>query len=243
MFKKSTRYHERIALEIPLQVNYSETGDWKWTENTLTEDITICGIGLMLSHPVEPKHLIHFSLPMPNEHRLFDFGKDQYDVWGIICYVLLVQPLNPGEIRLKVGAALVGDSPPESFQHDPTILYDLKPVLRSDSFWDFREQPRKTGPYMRSAEERREIFIKISLDALNEQGQIIESVEADTLNISESGMAVKANLHYKLPRYVLIKNHITNPTLLAKVRGAHLLDSQGNVRLHLEFISGKWNFE
>ena len=156
---------------------------------------------------------------------------------------MLTQSLNPGEIRLKVGTALIGDSPPASFQHDPTTLYDLKPVLRSDRFWDFREQPRRTGPYMRSMEERREIFIKVGLEALNEQGQIIESVEADTLNISESGMAVKANLHYKLPRYVLIKDQTINPTLLAKVRGAHLLDAEGNIRLHLEFISRQWNFE
>lgn len=243
MFRRSTRYHKREPLEIPLQVSYSETADFKWTENTQTEDATICGLGFTLSRPIEPKRLVHLSLPMPKKYRLFDFGKDQYEIWGIVCYVLLIQPNNPGEIRLKVGAALIGDRPPLSFQHEPTTSYDLKPVLRSESFWDFREQPRKGGPYMRSMEERREIFIKVALESLNEQGQIIESVEADTLNISESGMAVRANLHYKLPRYVLIKTQTTNPALLAKVRGTHLLDSDGNLRIHLEFISGKWIFE
>ena len=237
---KSTRFHERTRLEIPVEVIYNENTESAWHEQTRTEELTICGGGFTLSHPIEPKRLVHLQLPMPKNYRLFDFGKTQYDVWGVVRYVHLLEENLQNEIRLKVGAALVGNNPPRSFLLDPHTLYDLKPVLRKQSLWDLREIPRQTGRYVRSSENRREIEIKVVLETLNEQGRIIETVVAETENISESGMALKVKFSASCPRYVLVKTINNSLSLLAKVRGARVLDADNNLRLHLEFLSGKW---
>lgn len=240
--RKSTRIHERTKLKIPLQVYYSENADEAWVEDTSAEQITICGAGFTLSRPVEPKRLVRLALPMPKRFRLFDYSKEKYDVWAVVRYVQVIESDVVNRIRLMIGTALVGENPPASFLNDPKTLYDLKPILKRQSFWALRELPRRTGPYMRSFEERREINIRLVIEATNEKGEITESIEAETLNISESGIAVIAKFNRDYPAYVLIRPDDETEPLLAVVRGVHKLDSNDSLRLHMEFISGKWIF-
>lgn len=237
---KSTRYHERTRLEIPVEIVYRENADDAWRENTLTDEITVCGGGFALSRPVEPKRLIHLSLPMPKKFRLFDFGKDRYEVWGVIRYVRIIPVKITDRISVKVGAALVGGKPPPSFLRDPTTRYDLKPVLRNESLWDLRELPRNAGRYARSAEVRRDVAVKVLLETIDESGRVGESVVGLTQNVSESGMAIVVKLPTENPKYVLIKTQNKTLSLLAKVRGIHSLEAEKARRLHIEFISGKW---
>ncbi len=238
---KSTRFHERTRLEIPVEIDYSETAENEWKETTQTENVTICGVGFMLSRPVEPQRVIHLRLPMPKRLRLFDHGKELYNIWAIIRDVRIVATNIQNKICIKVGTALIGEKPPQSFLHDPTTLYDLKPVLRNQRFWDFRELPRRAGKYARSFDERRNMVTAVTFETIDEQGQIIESIEAVTQNISEGGMAIIAKLPAKYPEYVLVKTQNESLPLLAKVRAVRVLDSGNNLRLHLEFISGKWS--
>lgn len=241
MTQKSTRFHKRINLQVPLEVIYQEDSEKKWVENTQTEQVTICGLGFTLSKPIEPKRLIQLRLPMPRQYRLFDYGKDLYEVWGVIRYLKMLETETPDQIRIMVGAALTGAKPPISFLQNPATLYDLKPFLRDKSFWDPRELPRKSGPYIRSFEDRRPIEMKVVIEMVSEEGKIFEAVEAKTINISESGAALITNFSTDYPRYVVVKTKDKGISLLAAVRGMHKLDSD-NLRLHLEFISGKWIF-
>jgi hypothetical protein len=238
---KSTRFHERKQLQIPLTVFYPLNGDQELVETTLTEQVTICGLGFMMSQPIEPKRLVHFELPMPKSLRLFDHSKEQYDVWGVVRYLKLIESGNLDKIQVMVGAALIGGKPPVSFLTNPKTFYDLKPFLREQSFWDSRELPRTTGPYIRSVEERQPIETQVIIKTIDDTGQIIEVVEAETINISESGAAILTNFTSEIPKYVLMHPADKNVSLLAAVR-SHKLDSSNLVRLHLEFISGKWLF-
>jgi hypothetical protein len=239
--QKSTRFHERLHLKIPVEVHYQENADKKWTEQTMTEQATICGVGFSLSHPVEPKRLLRLKLPMPKNLRLFDYGKEFYEVWGIVRYVKLLETDEPDKIRVMVGAALTGSSPPKSFADKPNTLYDIKPFLREKSFWDSRELPRQSGRFMRSMEDRREVGMNLILETIYGNGEIYEAVEAETVNLSESGAALVTKLSSDYPNYVLVKTKDRTTSLLAAVRGVHELDGS-NLRLHLEFISGKWQF-
>ena len=160
----------------------------------LTDEVTICGVGFILPRPVEPKHLIKLRLPMPKTMRLFDFGKELYEVWAIVSSIRIVRTGTPDKIRVKIGTALIGANPPPSFHRDPATLYDLNPILRRQGFWNFRELPRNRGRYARALENRRKEVINVNLETLNEHGQIIESVVAQTKDISESGMALRAKL-------------------------------------------------
>jgi hypothetical protein len=239
---KSTRFNERIRLRLPLQVVYRENEDEEWTQNTLTEQVTICGIGFSLSRPVEPKRLINLQLAMPPRFRLFDYGREKYSVWGVIRHLEMLEAKASDTIRVMVGTALIGGEPPESFLNDPKTLYDLNPILRKGSFWSWREQPRMTGRYRRSAEERRDIKTSVILQTLNEEGRICETATGETLNISESGTAVVTKLATPPAKFVLIKTADGGNGILCAVRGSHQLDFTDSIRLHLEFISGKWKF-
>ncbi len=236
--KKSTRFHERIKMKIPLQVYYNETIENKWTEQTETEELTICGAGFTLQHPLEPKRLVQLSLPMPKKFRVFAFSNEKYDVWAVVRYLQILPSNADGKILMMVGTAIIGANPPSSFLSDPTTRYDLKPTLADKSLWSPRELPRQKGKFVRSLEERYEIAAKIIIEKVDEQGRIIEQNEAETLNISESGAAILTKEISNAPKYVLVKKD--NLKLLAAVRGFHKLDSGEFSRLHLEFISGKW---
>lgn len=238
--KKSTRFHERQKLRIPVEVHYFDRNQREVVEQAETEEATICGIGFILSHPVEPNSLVRLRLPMPKELRLFDFGKPFYEVWGIVRSLKLLETNEPDQIRVMIGAALTGSNPPKSFLDNPNTFYDLKPFLRNKSFWDARELPRRSSPFTRSFEERRAIETKVILETIY-GGEIYEAVEAETINISESGAAIVTKLSNDYPQYVLVKTKDRTTSLLAAVRGVHEIDSS-HLRLHLEFISGKWSF-
>lgn len=239
--QKSTRFHERLDLRIPVEVHYHENDETELIEQTFTEQATICGVSFTLSHPIEPQRLVKLRLPMPKQLRLFDYGKPFYEVWGIVRYLKLLETEEPDKIRVMVGAALTGSNPPKSFLNNPKTLYDLKPFLRNKSFWDSRELPRRGGPFLRSDEERREVGMKVVLETIYGNGEIYEAVEAETVNISESGAAIVTKISSDYPNYVLVKTKDRKTSLLAAVRGIHEIDS-ANLRLHLEFLSGKWEF-
>ncbi|MBS1796188.1 MAG: PilZ domain-containing protein [Acidobacteria bacterium] len=237
---KSTRFHERTKIEVPLDVVYSENAGIVWRERTKTEEVTICGGGFLLHRPLEPKRLVNLRMPLPKNFRLYDFGKEKYEIWGLVRYVRLLDQEEPGQIRIKVGAALTGHRPPPSFLVDPTTVYDLKPILRNQSLWELRELERHTGRYMRSHEERRRIEIDVILDVIGPDGRVIESVAGETHNISESGMALTARFEAGFPLYIVVKNPGRRFRQLAKVRAIHPSDDDERFRLHLEFLSGKW---
>ncbi len=243
IYGKSTRFHERIDLSLPVQVFYRENSENEWMEETSTEEVTICGIGFFLSRPVELHRLVRFKLAMPIKFRLFDYGKPQYEVWGIIRHIKIVESLTPERIRLLVGSALIGAHPAKSFLLDPQTRYDLKPILRDKSFWQFREMLRKTGRYVRADEDRRQLEIPVVISIIDEKGLIIEQVQTKTLNVSESGTAVLMEINSFLPKFVLIKSDDGSNSLLAGVRGIHRLETANLYRLHLEFISDKWSFK
>ncbi len=237
---RSTRFYERTKLEVPVEITYFGSEDTAWTENTLTEELTICGAGFTLSRPVYPKHLIKLRLAMPKNLRLFDFGKEIYEVWGIISSVQIVRTENPQQVRFKIGTALIGANPPPGFLRDPATLYDLNPVLRRQGFWNFRELPRNRGRFARALTNRRKLKNIVIFETINNYGQIVESVRAETADISEGGMALTAKLTKGCTEYVIIRSKDEPISLLAKVHHAHALDEEGNLKIHLEFISGEW---
>ncbi len=237
---KSTRFYERTKLEIPVEVTYIEDEDVSWTENALTDELTLCGAGFTLSRPVYPKHLIKLRLPMPKTMRLFDFGKEIYEVWGIISSVQMIRTEMADKIRVRIGTALIGANPPTTFQQDPGTLYDLNPILRRQGFWNFRELPRNRGRYARALENRRRSVINVFLQTLNKEGEIVESVVAQTKDISESGMALTAKLENGCSNYVIITSRDKSVSLLAKVHRVKILEDSEALKIHLEFISGDW---
>jgi hypothetical protein len=234
---KSTRLQERIKLSLPLRARYRQSAEREWIEETQTSEVTRFGAGFILKHLVEPRRLIHLSLPLPRHLRAFDLNEKDYRVWSIVRYVRMLAPDASDRIRIHVGAAFIGKNAPPEFEKDPTKRYDLKPVL-DGGVWSARELPRCAGRFARTIETRYPIRERATVELIGEDGAIARRGAAETLNVSESGAAVLTNIQVARDSFVRLVMPECGCRLLAVVRGSH--PESGNLsRLHLEFISGK----
>lgn len=238
--EKSTRFYERTKLELPIAVDYFENGETR-TEIALTNEVAACGVGFILSQPVEPKRLVKLKLAMPKNLRFFDYGEAVYEVWAIVSSVQLLETETPDKFLFRIGTALIGKNPPASFARDPLTLYDLNPILPKQGFWNFREIPAKRGRYSRTLEDRENYKFNVVIQMLGSDGRIVETLNAKTKDVSESGAAVVAKLEADYPKFIIVKNAERDISLLAVI---HHVKSLGEcfVELNLEFISGKWHF-
>ncbi|MCD9185111.1 MAG: PilZ domain-containing protein [Pyrinomonadaceae bacterium] len=239
--EKSTRFYERTRLELPIAVDYFEDGATR-TEIALTNEVAACGIGFVLSYPVEPKRLVKLKLAMPKNLRFFDYGEAFYEVWAIVSSVQFIDTKTPGKFLFRIGTALIGKNPPAGFERDPFTLYDLNPVLPKQGFWHFREIPAKRGRYSRTLEERENYKLNVVIQTLGNDGKIIETLEAKTKDISESGAAVIAKPEFPCPKFVIVASEEGDISLLAVVHHVKPSEESGVLEINLEFISGKWHF-
>ena len=86
------RIRERLGLKLPVRVHCQETADLDWEEITRLLDVTPFGAGFTLKHVIEKGRLLHMTIPMPRQLRVFDHVEDQYKVWALVRYV---KPLPP----------------------------------------------------------------------------------------------------------------------------------------------------
>lgn len=238
--EKSTRFYERTKLELPVAVDYFEDGETR-TEIALTNEVTACGVGFVLSHPVEPKRLLKLRLAMPKHLRHFDFGEIIYEVWAIVSSVQLVETESPDKFLFRVGTALIGKNPPASFHKNPLTLYDLNPILPKSGFWNFREIPSQRGRYARTLETRENYQFDVTIQTIGKDGKIVETSTARTKDISESGAALVTKLEFDYPNFAVFTNFERNISLLSRIHHIKSLEN-GFVQINLEFISGKWHF-
>ena len=78
------RIRERLALPLPVRVRCRESPDFEWIEMTRLMNVTPFGAGFTLRRPTEKGRLLHMTIPMPRQLRVFDHVEDQYRVWAIV---------------------------------------------------------------------------------------------------------------------------------------------------------------
>src|ERR1044071_3859131 len=81
------RMRERLALQLPVRVRGRETLDFEWTEMTRLTNVTPFGAGFTLKRPTERGRLLHMTIPIPRQLRVFDHVEDQYRIWAIVRYL------------------------------------------------------------------------------------------------------------------------------------------------------------
>src|SRR5829696_8151947 len=81
------RIRERLALHLPVRIRCRETLDYEWTEITRLINVTSFGAGFTLQRPTEKGRLLHMTIPMPRQLRVFDHVEDQYRIWAIVRYM------------------------------------------------------------------------------------------------------------------------------------------------------------
>src|SRR5690348_5593792 len=117
------RIRERLALQLPVRVRVRETLDFEWTEVTRLSNVTPFGAGFTLKRPTERGRLLHMTIPMPRQLRVFDHVEDQYRIWAIVRYMKAA--VANDQTIFNVGVAFIGKRPPASYEAEPWKRYDI----------------------------------------------------------------------------------------------------------------------
>jgi hypothetical protein len=237
--KTGKRIRVRLALKLPVRVHCRETADSEWEEITRLIDVTPFGAGFTLHHMIEKGRLLHMTIPMPRQLRVFDHIEDQYKVWALVRYA---RPLPPEAERapgFEVGVAFVGKHPPKSYDQDPTRRYEIANAATEAGPGE--DADAMLGPLNSTERQytRHSIPVEILLEALDDKSTVIESESTVTESISPKGATLFTSLNIAAGRFVRLTSQQYNLTVFAAVRSANK-GADGIGRIHVEFIDREW---
>jgi len=232
------RIRDRLELKLPVRIRCRETVDVEWTEVTRLIDVTPFGAGFTLKRPVEKGRLLHMTIPMPRQLRVFDHVEDQYRVWALVRYF---KPLAPPEGKapvFEVGVAFIGKQPPRSYEANPSQRYEVGPTtgeLSTLEEWLPTELPSKDH----RAVTRHNIPVDMLIETFNDKGDIEFSEQTVTENISQKGAAIYTTLNLAVGRLIRLSSEQYKLSVYAAVRGASM-GPAGVPRMHVEFVDREW---
>ena len=239
---KSRRIRQRLELKLPVRVHCRETPDFEWTEVTRLIDVTPFGAGFTLKRPTERGRLLHMTIPMPRQLRVFDHVEDQYRVWAIVRYIRpLVLPEDKTP-RFEVGVAFIGKRAPASYEIDPAKRYEIASSAPEAGSLTVSEQAEENiqafASTERRASTRHHIPVDILLETFNEKGEVVKTESTVTENISNKGAALYTAQDIPIGRFIRLTSAQYNLTVHAAVRGRST--AGGLQRIHVEFIDREW---
>lgn len=247
--KKSGRLRERLKLSLPVRVQCRESADYEWVEMTRLLDVTPFGASFTLSRSVEPGRLLHLTLPMPRQLRCFDHVEAQYRVWALVRHIKRIPPTNNSPLRVETGVAFVGKRAPASYEKNPATIYEVAASATESGLWSFREKPEHAGTETEStrgrrteAETRHAIPLEVTIEVLDEEGNVKAIERTVTENLSRRGAAVFTTLNVARGQFVRLTSPQYQISVTAAVR-AHRKAPDGMMRLHLEFVDRQWPLE
>ena len=101
-----------------------ETPDFEWTEMTRLTNVTPFGAGFTLKRPTEKGRLLHMTIPMPRQLRVFDHVEDQYRIWAVVRYMKAIHsPISAP--CLKSAWRSSENVAPASYEKEPWKRYDI----------------------------------------------------------------------------------------------------------------------
>jgi hypothetical protein len=226
----SKRIRERLALHLPVRVRVRETPDFEWTEMTRLMNVTPFGAGFTLKRPTEKGRLLHMTIPMPRQLRVFDHVEDQYRIWGIVRY--LRSEIREHGTVFHVGVAFIGKRPPASYENEPWRRYD---VVANDS----NGLPSAEDMASADADTRHQIAVDMRVELLDENGATVETEQTVSENISPRGATLFTTLDLQQGRFVRLTSEQYRTTIHAAIRKRHIAPD-GIARIQVEFIDKEW---
>jgi PilZ domain len=231
------RRRDRMGLKIPVRVRCREAVGLEWTEITRLVDVTPFGAGLTLKHPIEKGRLLHMTIPMPRQLRVFDHVEDQYRVWALVRRVTTNSPAVGVPLLFEVGVAFIGKRPPRTYEENPAQRYKIGAANQLYEVADWAPA-EKTAEDSRN-ETRHNIPVDMALETFNEKGEVEFSEQTVTENISPKGAAIYTTLSLPVGRFVRLSSDQFKLTVYAAVRGQSV-GPAGVPRIHVEFIDREW---
>ena len=229
------RIRERLELKLPVRIVCQETPDFEWMEVTRLTDVTPFGAGFRLSRPTEKGRILHMTIPMPRQLRVFDHVEDQYKVWALVRHVRKVSGPDKTPPIFDVGVAFIGKRPPPSYEREPWKRYDIatSALETMASAQEVVNPPRTADQRIHT---RHHIPVDMNLEVLDEKGETEVTVTED---ISRKGATVFTSFDVPIGRFLRLTSQQYNLTVHAVVR-SRSTGADGIRRLHVEFIDAEW---
>jgi hypothetical protein len=117
------RRNPRLGMVIAVRVQGFLVGGATWDEVTQTDDVSVGGASITITHPVELGQVLYLSLAMPKTLRQYDLSVATYRVYS------LVRGITRRAEDSRVGLMFYGQFPPRGFQEKPWARF----LLPSDS--------------------------------------------------------------------------------------------------------------
>jgi hypothetical protein len=230
------RIRERLALTLPVRVRGRDTPTFEWTEVTRLTNVTPFGAGFTLKHPTEKGRLLHMTIPMPRQLRVFDHVEDQYRIWAVVRYVKTA--IVEKRTVFEVGVAFIGKRAPASYETEPWKRYDISaPALQALAGPEDMLKPLSTDDQRTLT--RHNIAVDMRIEVVDTSGEVVESENTVTENISSKGATLFTTLEIPLGRFVRLTSEQYKITAHAAIR-AHTIGADGVPRIHVEFIDKEW---
>lgn len=234
--KNWKRIRERLALQLPVRVHCRETRDYEWTEITRLINVTPFGCGFTLKRPTERGRLLHMTIPMPRQLRVFDHVEDQYRIWAIVRYLrTTVTDKGPA---FQVGVAFVGKRPPASFEAQPWKRYDIANNI-FQALAPAEQMLAPIGDVDKRAHTRHNIPVDMRVVILDPEGAIVATEHTVSENISSHGATLFTTLEIAVGRFIRITSEQYGLTVHAAIR-SRSTGPDGIARIHVEFIDKQW---
>lgn len=229
------RIRERLALQLPVRIHCREALDFEWTEMTRLTDVTPFGAGFTLTRPTERGRLLHMTIPMPRQLRVFDHVEDQYRIWAIVRH-LKSKATDKGH-AFEVGVAFIGKRAPASFDAEPWTRYEVAPGV-ADKLASVEETQRAS-----SAEQREHTQHRMAVDMLVQMvdlnGAVVLSEHTVTEDISAQGATLFTTLEIPIGRFIRLTSEQYRTTAHASIR-SRSTGADGVARIHVEFVDRQW---
>ncbi len=233
------RIRERLKLKLPVRVRCRETADTEWTEITRLVDVTPFGAGFTLKRPIERGRLLHMTIPMPQQLRVFDHTEDQYRVWALVRYVKPTAPPGSQTTIFDVGVAFIGKQAPRSYQENPWKRYEIGNMTPDQLSVVEDLAPTESTSSDKRTYTRHNIPVDMLIETVNEKGEVDLSEHTVAENISEKGAAIYTTLSLPTGRFIRLTSEQYRLSVYAAVRG-HSVGPTGMPRIHVEFIDREW---
>jgi hypothetical protein len=230
------RIRERLPLSLPVRVRGRETPSFEWSEITRLSNVTPFGAGFTLRHPTEKGRLLHMTIPMPRQLRVFDHIEDQYRIWAVVRYIKT--SIVEKQTVFDVGVAFIGKRPPASYEKEPWKRYDISTTVfqalsaPEDVLKPFPAEDQR-------AYTRHNIAVDMRIEIVDPSGEVIETEHTVTENISTKGATLFTTLEIPPGRFVRLTSEQYRITAHAAIR-ARNTGADGVPRIHVEFIDKEW---
>jgi hypothetical protein len=234
------RIRERLELTLPVRVRCREAAGVEWTEITRLLDVTPFGAGFTLKRPIEKGRLLHMTIPMPRQLRVFDHIEDQYRVWALVRYVKTATAPGSTTLLFEVGVAFLGKHPPRSYEENPSRRYELGGPTPGDLNAIAEWSPTELVSSEDRAPTRHNIPVDMLVESFNEKGEVEQTEQTVTENISAKGAAIYTTLSLPVGRFIRLSSEQYKQSVHAAVRGQSM-GPGGVSRLHVEFIDREWS--